>query len=71
MWVCVDPSSKRAKRPIQCPVSPHASDNEGDAPGADDPGDGGDASDDEGDAENVPDEEQESDDAELYQVCAI
>ena len=39
-------------------VSPHVSDDEGDAPGADDPGDGGEASDDEGDAENVPDEEQ-------------
>ena len=60
-----------ARRPIQCPVSSHASDDEGDAPGADDPGDGGEASDDEGDAENVPDEEQENDDAELHQVCAI
>ena len=28
-----------AKRPIQCPVSTHASDDEGDTPGADDPGD--------------------------------
>ena len=52
-------------------VSPHASDDEGDAPGADNPGDGGKASDDEGDAETVPDEEQENDDAELHQVCAI
>ena len=56
---------------MQCPVSPHASDDESDAPGADDPGDGGEASNDEGDAENILDEEQENDDAELHQVCPI
>ena len=62
---------KKGKRPIQCPVSPQAPDDEGDAPGADDPVDGVEASDDEGDAENVPNEAQENDDAELHQVCAI
>ena len=47
-------------------VSPRASDDKGDTPGAEDPGDGGDVSDDEGDGENVPDKDHENDDAEQH-----